>query len=61
MYVSGVSFAEVRVSYSYQRLFERGMARDKMILKTVARVLVLVVHLCLRGSYESTFGNVYLS
>ena len=58
--VSGVSFTEVRLSYSYHHLFESGMARDEMILKTVARVLILVVHLCLGGTYKSKLGNVFL-
>ena len=42
------------------------MARDEMILKTLTRILILVVHLCLRGTMEEptracvvTFSQVY--
>ena len=34
------------------------MACDEIILKTLGRVLILVVHLCLRVTYKSMLGKV---
>ena len=51
--VSVITLVEVHL---YQRLFENGMARNDMILKTLARILIVVVHLCLRGSMEEHTG-----
>ena len=47
--VSGATFTDF---CSYQHLFKSGMARDEMISKTLTRILILLVHLCLKGTME---------
>ena len=57
--MSGVSFTEVRLNTTIKILFKSGMARDKMILITLARVLILGVYLCFRGTYKSLLGKAF--